>query len=105
MFYGITECPQKTSKFARSQSNLKAILSTVPDIERSAFKDVYHLGKFKPDQQHPRPLLIQVFCALDAVAILSNRSKLSPPVLAKFDMTPEKRKTESILLKERWNLI
>ena len=105
VFYGISECPPKTSRFARSQSDLKAILSTVPDIERSAIKDVYRLGKFKPEQQRPRPLLVEFLRALDAEAILSNRNKLSPPVLAKPDMTPEERNTESILLKERWNLI
>ena len=93
------------SRFARSQSDLKAILSSVPDIERSAIKDVYRLGKFKPDQQRPRPLLVEFIRALDAEAILSNRSKLSPPVLAKPDMTAEERNIESILLKERWNLI
>jgi len=103
VFYGLTECPSKTSKFARSQSDLKAILSTVPDIERSAIKDVYRLGKFKPGQQHPRPLLVEFLRALAAEAILSNISKLPPPVLARPDITLEEMNTESILLKERWN--
>ena len=105
VFYGIAECPPNTSKPARSQSDLKNILSAVLNIESSAIKDLHRLGKFKPTQQRPRPLLVQFLRALDAQAVLYDRSKLSPPILAKPDMTPEERNTESLLLKERWKLI
>jgi len=64
----------------------------VPDI---AIKDVYLLGKFKPGQQHTK--LVEFLHILDAEAILSNRNKLSPPVLSKPDVTPKKL----LLLKER----
>ena len=105
VFYGIAECPPNTSKPARSQSDLNNILLAVSNIESSAIKDLHRLGKFKPSQQHPRPLLVQFLRALDAQAVLYDRSKLSPPILAKPDMTPEERNTESLLLKERWKLI
>ena len=37
--------------------------------------------------------------------ILSNRGLLSSPTIIKPDMTAEERHRESVLLKERWNLI
>ena len=105
VFYGLAECPPNTPRATRSQSDLKNVLSAVPNIDSSAIKDLHRLGKYKPGQQRPRPLLVQFLRTLDASAVLSDRSKLSPPILAKPDMTPEERNTESLLLKARWNLI
>ena len=41
----------------------------------------------------------------DVHSILSNRESLSSPIYIKPDMTKEERHRESVLLKERWNLI
>jgi len=105
IFYGFTESPPNTSKATRSQSDLKNVHSAVPNIQSSVIKDLHRLGKFKPGQQRPRLLLVECLRVLDAKAVLFESSKLSPPILAKPDMTPEERNIESLLLKERWNLI
>ena len=42
---------------------------------------------------------------MDVSAILANKKSLSSPFTIKSDMSPEERKIESILLKERWSLI
>ena len=44
-------------------------------------------------------------CVIDANAILANKATLSAPVFIKPDMSLAKRTKESLLLKERWNLI
>ena len=49
--------------------------------------------------------MVKFLSTLDANAILSNRSNVSPPIVIKPDMTKEKGDTESMLLSERWNLI
>ena len=41
----------------------------------------------------------------DVHKILSNRGQCRHPIFIKHDMSPEERHKESILLKERWNLI
>jgi len=74
VFYGNKECPPSTPKPVWSQSDLKSILSAVPNIKASAIKDLHRLGKFKPGQQRPRPLLVKFLRALDAQAVLFDRS-------------------------------
>ena len=49
--------------------------------------------------------LDQLIRSSDVQTIFANRGKLSKPVIIKPHMSPEERHNESLLLKERWNLI
>ena len=49
---------------------------------------------------------VKFFRVADATSILSKRrSSHSTPVVIKPDMSPTERRSESILLKERWSLV
>ena len=98
--YGIKEFPPNTCRYNRSQNDSKELSKALPDINFTSNKDFYRLGKFKTDQKHARPILINFLRALDATSLLSSRSKFNPPVVIKPDMTAEERNTESLLLRE-----
>lgn len=63
------------------------------------------LGKYKPGQSRPRPILVKFLRNLDVNSILDKRSQIPSPVIVKPDMTREERNIESKLLSQRWNLI
>jgi len=75
------------------------------NITHGSLKDFYRLGKYDPNKERPRPILVKFLRAFDASLVLSSKKALSPGVTIKPDMSADERKTESILLKERRNLI
>ncbi len=79
----------------------------MPDISKLSVRDCTRMGKYSPSHVRPRPLLVKLLRTTDEVSvILSNRSKLTKSkVYIKPYMTPSKRNSESILLKERKSLI
>ena len=109
VIYGITECPKGTSRSERLTQDLSEVVTVLSkvssSIESQAIKDCYRLGKFNPQKHKPRPILVRLIRIADVNCILSNRRVLSSPIIIKPDMTPEERHRESVLLKERWNLI
>jgi len=68
-------------------------------------KDFFCLGKYKPDAQCPRPILVKFLRSADASLALSNGSSFKASIRIKPDLTPEERKIENYLLKECWSLI
>ena len=109
VLYGVKECPSDSSRYARLESDLASVVSVLTTLESSfhsqSIKDCYRLGKFNPESNKPRPILIQFVRAVDATNILAKKGKLAHPFYSKPDMTKEKRQVESILMKERWELI
>ena len=109
VIYGISECPKGTSRSERLTQDLSKVESVFSHVSSSiqsqAIKDCYRLGKFNPQKPNPRPILVKLVRIADVQCILSNRKVLSSPFNVKPDMTVEERVRESILLKERWNLI
>lgn len=107
--YGIEESPPKTARPERSkhdQENLSSTFASIdPSIQNSAIKDFHRLGKYKTDQNRPRPILVKFLRAIDAQSVLTNRDKVSQPIIIKPDMSKEDRDIQSVLLRERWNLI
>ena len=107
--YGIDECPQNTSRNARLQKDTDAVTklfgSIEVTVEPSLILDCYRLGKYNPQKSKPRPILVKLQRAIDASSILANRGQLSSPIFIKPDLSPAELEIESILLKERWNLI
>jgi len=59
-------------------------------------------GKFIPESNKPRPILVQFVRVVDVTNILAKKGKLARPFYIKPDMTKGKRQVESILMKERW---
>ena len=68
-------------------------------------KGAYHLGKYDPENEHPRPLLIKLLRSNMVFDILSSKTKLEAPIYIKPDMTYQERQKERVLLKERRPLI
>ena len=110
VFYGVPESPHKTSKLDHQKHELGIIVNTLSGIDSSitlaSIKDIYRLGKFKPDSVRSRPILVKFLRNLDATMVLSSKLSITSfEISIKPDMTYEERKTEMLLLKERRNLI
>jgi len=109
VLYGINECPSRTTRHERQQSDMKSVLETLHGIKVQLNPDhkidCFRLGKFKQNQPRPRPILIKLQRTMDVNAILANKSSLPSPLVIKPDMLPQERAIESVLLKERWTLI
>ena len=107
--YGIKESPPETKRETRNKNDLDNLISSLSDaslsIEPHAIKDSHRLGKYKSSKKQPRPLLVKFLRSTDASDVLRNKSKLSPPVYIKPDLTPDEKAKESTLLKERRVLI
>ena len=109
VIYGISECPNGTSRSERLNQDLSDVVSVLSkvssSIEPQAIKDCFRLGKFNPQRSKPRPILVKFIRIADVHCILSNKRLLSSPIFIKPDMTAEERHRESVLLKEKWKLI
>ena len=108
--YGLEENPSNTTTQDRLQMDVKNVTSAFsklesPPIDESSIKDCYRLGKYNPEVNRPRPVLVKFLRYADASSILNGKSKLTKPVFVKPDLTAEERVAESLLLKERRCLI
>ena len=105
--YGIDECPKGTPKHARSESDLRSVISVLSKVDNSvesqSIRDVYRLGRYNSNPTHPRPILVKFIRAADVSSILSKKGSLSHPLVVKPDLSPEERRRDSVLLKERWS--
>ena len=54
------------------QNALQELSSLNNSTNANSIKDIFRLGKFKKDQNRPRPLLIKLLCATDAFSVLAN---------------------------------
>ena len=110
ILYGIDEYPRGTSRPFRLQGDLNKAVSLLSGLDNSinsqSVKDEFRLGKFSAENQKPQPLLVKFIRAADATSVLSKRGSLrSSPIFIKPNMSPTEKKSESMLLKERWSLI
>ena len=111
VIYGIQENPTRTPRHLRSTNDLTKCLHILNDIHpgmsTNPVRDCTRLGKFTENSPRPRPILLTFVTSIDVVNILSNQKKLSSHrgVSIKPLLSPNERQTESILLKERRNLI
>ena len=103
------ECPQNTPRNTCLQKDTDAVTKVFGSIEITVepnlILDCYRLGKYNPQRSKPRPILVKLQRAIDASSILANKGSLSAPISIQPDKSPDELKIESILLKERWNLI
>ena len=107
--YGVKESSKGTRRDKRVLNDLAAtcdILSSVDaKVSADSIRDCFRLGGYKQDRN--RPILVKFVRCHDASLILSNKRNLSsiPGISIKPDLSPEDRRTESLLLKERRSLI
>ena len=68
--YGVEECPPKTPKSVRLQSDSNAVSKVFSSmdvhIESNQVVDCFRLGKFKSNQSRPRPILVKLQHTIDA---------------------------------------
>jgi len=110
VIYGISECPNGTSRPDRVKHDMDksvSILSKVNnDINSNSVRDCLRLGRYKKDQNRPRPLLLKLNRVVDVISVLSNLgANQDKSISIKPDMTPEEKQKEALLLKERWSLL
>ena len=71
--------------------DLSKVGSVLTDIDGSltsnSIKDCYRLGKYRADQEKPRPILVKFVRIEDVSKVLANRSAATPPIVVKPDMT------------------
>ena len=107
--FGVDECPIGTNRLVRHNSDLNSVASIttsmVTNINANSISDCFRLGKFNPERQRPRPILVKFIRSSDVQSVLSNRGKLSKPIYIKPYMSPEDRRNDLSLLRERWCLI
>ena len=107
--YGIPESPKGTkpnSRLAKDIENMVPILADLcPPISDQSIRDCVRLGRYTENKN--RPILVKLSRACDAASILANRRKLSQHrhISIKPQMSPDERKIESLLLRERRSLI
>ena len=83
----------------------KCFASLNDSINTNSINDVFHLSKFKKDQNCPRPLLIKFLYANDVFSVLANSNQLKSLVSIKPDKSLEDHKIYKILLGIRWSLL
>ena len=107
--HGIKESPPKTSKPDHLENDLQSIANEFAKvylpIQACSVKDCFRLGKYKSDATSPRPILVKFLRSTEATLALTKIASFKSPTRIKPDLTPEERKAESVLLKERWTLM
>ena len=110
VIYGIKEHPKGTQRHIRSTQDLDTVTSILsslhPSIAHYSVRDCTRLGKFS--ESRCRPILCTMSRSIDVSAVLTNRSLLSQKhrdIFIKPYLTSEARKAETILLKQRRELI
>ena len=108
--YGLEESPKDTPRANRLKHDLEKLLNVLSGIDASltatSIQDFHRLGKFKPNNTRPRPLLVKFLRTVEASLVLSKKVSLaSSQVSIKRDLSHEERNIENALLKERRSLI
>ena len=111
VLYGVNECPPGSPRSTRIESDTTSVVAVFSaldsTIQAHSIKECYRLGRFDPKRNNtkPRPILVHFVRMADVSSVLAKRGSLKKPYFIKPFMSTEQRKIESILLKERWNLI
>ena len=107
--YGVSECPEGTSKPDQSSHDFGEVASFLWKVDSSiqpqSIKDMHRLGKYHHERLRPRPILVKFLRSADVSKVLAKRSFIQPPYSVKPYLSKEEQRCESALLKERWSLI
>ena len=108
ILFGVSESPQGTPRYKRSESDFKEVYSLLTNLEnnsvcKSLVRDCHRIGRY--NSSNHRPIHVTLGSTADVSRILSLRSSLSSHLVIKPDISPFERKVEKVLLFERWKLI
>lgn len=71
---GLDECPQGTKKFERTAEDLRKVSQVFTSLDSSitsdSVRDFFRLGRFNPDHERPRPVLVKMIRATDVSLLL-----------------------------------
>ena len=98
----------RLTRLESDKTSVVSVFSTLDGtIQAHSIKECYCLGKFDPKRNNtkPGPILVHFVRMSDVSSVLAKRGSLKRPYSVKPIMSKELRIIESILLKERWNLI
>ena len=109
ILYGLKECEKGTKRPIRMKEELEQVTQILTATEKSvgpqSIRDCFRLGKYSESSKRPRPVLVKLSRSYDVSSILSNRQFLPKDLTIKPDLPPAERAVESLLMKERWQLI
>ena len=84
---------------------MSAINKLDSTLSSQSVRDCFRLGKYKRESHRPRPIMVKMVRSVDVITLLAKRGVGNGQDLIKPDLSLEDRLTESILLKERWDLM
>ena len=91
------------------KQELEQVTQILTGIEKGVnpqnIRDSFRLGKYADSNKRPRPVLVKLSRSYDVSSILANRQNLPKGLTIKPDLSPAERAVESLLMKERWQLI
>ena len=109
---GIDESPRGTSKTGRLNADVDAVTTILSDLASSTaeslsfdIRDCRRLGRYQPNSQKPRSLLVTLNSALEVSFILSNCHQTQNGLSIRPNLSLSERRIRGILLKERRKLI
>ena len=110
ILHGLGESPKGTPCHARLNSDFSKVSSVLQGIDPNSrsppsVRDYRCLGKFNESQNRPRPELVTLNSMVEVNKVLYNRKQLTSPVYINPKLSPAERKIQSLLLKERQNLL
>uniref|UniRef100_A0A1X7U3F8 Uncharacterized protein n=1 Tax=Amphimedon queenslandica TaxID=400682 RepID=A0A1X7U3F8_AMPQE len=103
---GLKESPPKTPRSERMKHDFDVVSSPLlSNFSENTVRDCLRLGKYSSDRS--RPLLVTLNRSCDVSSILSNKFRLAdkPSIGIRADLPPHLRKSRSIVLKQRRDLI
>jgi len=107
--YGVKECSKGTNRFTRMKLEFEQVAEILGSVDKSigpqSIRDSFRLGKYNESSERPRPILIKLNRSYDVSNILSAKQNLPKGLTIKPDLSPAERAVESLLMKERWQLI
>ena len=111
VLHGIDESPTHTPRSDHQKHDLDKLLNILSSIDTSlttaSIQDFHRLGKYKPTNTRPHPVLVKFLRTFEASLVLSKKDSLtsSSQISIKCDMSFEEDTIENALLKERCSLI
>ena len=107
--FGISECTHGSLRHERLSQDLLKIsdfLKTIdPSFSGMSISDFRRLGKYSPESNKPRPLLVSFLRTSDVQNVLGHAHEVSSPYRVQPDRSPQERADRALLLHERYQLI
>uniref|UniRef100_A0A1X7SIT1 Uncharacterized protein n=1 Tax=Amphimedon queenslandica TaxID=400682 RepID=A0A1X7SIT1_AMPQE len=110
ILFGVTEMPRGSSRSERFSSDYEEVSNVLARLEENSehiclIRDCRRVGRYNPQSERPRPLLVTLGSTSDVSYILSKRRSLTSPLSIRRDFSPSQRSDRSILFREKDKLV